>query len=115
MSGLRRLGTFTPARVGLARSGASIGTGAQLEFQLDHALARDAVHARMDVAELLAGIARLGLEGIALRSAVKAGPGERQTYLRRPDLGRRLHADSIQLVPVLIPDDDILGDVSRVG
>lgn len=94
MSGLRRLGAFTPARVGLARTGASIGTGAQLEFQLDHALARDAVHARLDVAGLLAGVSRLGLEGIGLRSAVEAGPGERQAYLRRPDLGRRLSAES---------------------
>ena len=94
MSGLRKLGAFTPARLGLARSGASIGTGAQLEFQLDHALARDAVYARLDVAGVLAGVARLGLEGVALRSAVEAGPGERQAYLRRPDLGRRLSMES---------------------
>ena len=94
MSELRKLGAFTPARVGLARAGTSIGTGAQIEFQLDHALARDAVHARLDVGEVLAGVARLGLEGVALRSAVDAGPAERQTYLRRPDLGRRLGASS---------------------
>jgi ethanolamine ammonia-lyase small subunit len=98
MSELRKLGAFTPARVGLARAGASIGTGAQLEFQLDHALARDAVHARLDVGEVLAGVARLKLEGVALRSAVDAGPAERQTYLRRPDLGRRLGASSVELL-----------------
>ena len=94
MSGLRKLGAFTPARVGLARNGVSIATGAQLEFQLDHALARDAVHARLDVAKILAGIEVLGLAGVALRSAIPVGPGERQTYLRRPDLGRRLSAES---------------------
>ena len=94
MSGIVKLGQFTPARVGLARSGTSIGTGPQLEFQLDHALARDAVHARLDVAGVLAGVARLGLEGVSLRSAVEAGPGERQAYLRRPDLGRRLSMES---------------------
>lgn len=94
MSEIRKLETFTPARVGLARTGASIGTAAQLEFQLDHALARDAVHTRLDVAGVLAGVARLGLETLALRSAVEAGPGERQAYLRRPDLGRRLGASS---------------------
>ncbi len=94
MSGIRKLGTFTPARVGLARAGTSVATAAQLEFQLDHALARDAVHARLDVAGVLAGIARLGLQGVTLRSAVEAGPGERQTYLRRPDLGRRLGSTS---------------------
>src|SRR5579863_9791240 len=106
MTGLRKLGAFTPARVGLARTGASVGTGAQLEFQLDHALARDAVHARLDVAGILAGVSRLGLEGVALRSAVEAGPGERQTYLRRPDLGRRLSVESASVLQrdFLLPD-----------
>jgi ethanolamine ammonia-lyase small subunit len=80
--------------VGLARAGASIATEEQLRFQLDHALARDAVHARLDVASLLAGVERLGLKGVALRSAVAGGAGDRQTYLRRPDLGRRLSAES---------------------
>ncbi len=94
MSGLSRLGLFTTARVGLARAGSSVATGAQLEFQLDHALARDAVHAKLDVTGILAGVERMGLAGIALRSAVEAGPGERQTYLRRPDLGRRLSVES---------------------
>jgi ethanolamine ammonia-lyase small subunit len=92
----RTLREFTPARVGLTRAGASIATEEQLRFQLDHALARDAVHARLDVAGVLAGIERLGLEAVALRSAVEAGPAERQTYLRRPDLGRRLGGASFE-------------------
>jgi len=108
MSELRKLGAFTPARVGLVRSGASIGTGAQLEFQLDHALARDAVHTRLDVAGILAGVERLGLEGVALRSAVPAGPGERQTYLRRPDLGRRLSAESAAVLTEISPPPDVV-------
>ena len=108
MSEIVKLGAFTPARVGLARSGASIGTAAQLEFQLDHALARDAVHTRMDVAGLLAGVERLGLAGLPLRSAVPAGPGERQTYLRRPDLGRRLSADSAGVLQRNSPPPDVV-------
>jgi len=94
----RGLREFTPARVGLASAGTSIATEEQLRFQLDHALARDAVHARLDIVGLLAGVGQLGLEGVALRSAVEAGPGERQTYLRRPDLGRQLGAKSIEAV-----------------
>jgi ethanolamine ammonia-lyase small subunit len=95
MSDLATLRRFTPARVGLARAGSAVGTEAQLAFQLDHALARDAVHARMDVSRMLEGLKGLGFDGIALRSAVPAGAEERQVYLRRPDLGRRLDEASV--------------------
>lgn len=108
MTGLRKLGAYTPARVGLARAGVSVGTTAQLEFQLDHALARDAVHALLDVAGILTGVERLGLESVALRSAVDAGPGERQTYLRRPDLGRRLGASSLKILQRNSPSPDLV-------
>lgn len=90
------LGRHTPARVGLGRAGAAIATEDQLRFQLDHALARDAVHARLDVAGMLDGLRRLGFEAVALQSAVEEGRGERQSYLRRPDLGRRLGEESAQ-------------------
>jgi len=108
MSGIRKLGGFTPARVGLAQTGSSIATNAQLQFQLDHALARDAVHARLDVVALLTGIVRLGLEGVALRSAVEAGPDERQTYLRRPDLGRRLGVAAVEALHADSPPADLV-------
>jgi ethanolamine ammonia-lyase small subunit len=94
----RGLRAFTPARVGLARTGNSVATREQLEFQLDHALARDAVHARLDVTGLLAGLTGLGLEALALRSAVEPAPDERKTYLLRPDLGRQLSQPSTQLL-----------------
>ena len=55
---LRDLRRLTPARVGLGRSGAGMPTDALLAFTLDHARARDAVHAAFDVAALMQGSAR---------------------------------------------------------
>jgi ethanolamine ammonia-lyase small subunit len=84
----------TPARVGLRQAGAALATSEQLEFQLDHALARDAVHAQLDVAGTLEGLQRIGLEAVALESQA----ADRTTYLRRPDLGRKLSAESAALL-----------------
>jgi ethanolamine ammonia-lyase small subunit len=89
---------FTPARVSLGRAGPAIPTREQLRFQLDHALARDAVHARLDVPALLRELRQRGMDCVALRSAVleESGHGERRVYLRRPDLGRRLDSKSTE-------------------
>ena len=83
---LRDLRDLTPARVGLGRTGASLPTEALLAFTLDHARARDAVHATFDVAAITDGLHELGLK--ALHVASRAG--DRKGYLGRPDLGRRL-------------------------
>src|SRR5882724_2960666 len=80
----------TPARIGLGRSGAGLPTAAHLDFQLAHARARDAVHAVFESARIAAEIEALGHEAVKLRSAA----GDRPHYLRRPDLGRRLAAQS---------------------
>jgi ethanolamine ammonia-lyase small subunit len=82
-SALRR---FTPAHVGLGRAGVSLPTATMLAFQAAHARARDAVHDALDVARVRDDLAALGLPTLSLRSAA----GDRATYLRRPDLGRRL-------------------------
>ena len=86
-AGLRRL---TAARIGLARSGASLATGPLLEFRLAHARARDAVHAPLDDERLRADLAALGAPVLAVASAVQ----DRPQYLMRPDLGRRLAPDA---------------------
>jgi ethanolamine ammonia-lyase small subunit len=84
-AGLRRL---TAARIGLSRAGASLATREMLDFQLAHARARDAVHAPLDETKLAEDLAALGAPVISVASAA----GDRQTYLMRPDLGRRLAA-----------------------
>lgn len=73
------LKSFTPARVALGRTGHSLPTAEILRFRLDHARARDAVYEPLDPASL-------GIPHILVRSAAP----DRATYLRRPDLGRRL-------------------------
>jgi ethanolamine ammonia-lyase small subunit len=84
----------TPARIGLGLSGTALPTAAQLDFQLAHARARDAVHAALDAERLLAELAEIGLEAVHLRSLA----ADRATYLRRPDLGRRLDEPSRQIL-----------------
>jgi ethanolamine ammonia-lyase small subunit len=86
----------TSARLSLGRTAAAISTNDHLQFQLDHALARDAVHAPLDVAMLTQGLQARNLHPILLRSAVEPHPNDRRTYLRRPDLGRKLHPESVQ-------------------
>ncbi len=86
---LRRL---TPARIALGRSGTSMPTGAQLDFQYAHAQARDAVHLAFDHAGLSAQLAEAGRASLLLHSAAS----DRHSYLQRPDLGRKLSEHSAQ-------------------
>jgi ethanolamine ammonia-lyase small subunit len=91
MTDLRDL---TPARVGLGRAGASMPTKALLEFTLDHARARDAVHAAFNVPALISGLNDLGLAAFDVSSRAS----NRKDYLLRPDLGRALDPASQQLL-----------------
>jgi ethanolamine ammonia-lyase small subunit len=75
---------LTAARIALGRAGHSLPTRELLAFQLAHARARDAVWRSLDVA------AFASLQPLFVKSAVR----DRATYLRRPDLGRRLSEDS---------------------
>lgn len=74
----------TRARIGLGRSGDALPTKALLDFQLAHARARDAVHGAVDFDTLAADL----VPHPTLR--VRSAAPDRATYLRRPDLGRRL-------------------------
>lgn len=78
-----RLRGLTTARIGLARSGASLATAPLLALRLAHAQARDAVAAELDPVALAEA---LGAPVLVVDSAA-AG---RREFLLRPDLGRRL-------------------------
>jgi ethanolamine ammonia-lyase small subunit len=86
-SQLRR---HTRARIALGRAGASLPTAQLLEFAADHADARDAVHSELDVRSLIDSFSSLGLPILSLRSRAP----DRESYLKCPDLGRRLDEPS---------------------
>ncbi|WP_448109453.1 ethanolamine ammonia-lyase subunit EutC [Pseudomonas azerbaijanoccidentalis] len=88
---LRRL---TPARIALGRTGTSMPTRAQLDFQYAHAQARDAVHLPFDHSALRSQLAERGHESVLLHSAAI----DRNSYLQRPDLGRKLSIESAQVL-----------------
>lgn len=88
----QELRRHTAARIALGRCGVSLPTVRQLEFQLAHARARDAVQLPFEPQQLEGRLAELGLATLTLRSAA----ADRQQYLQRPDLGRRLAGESSQ-------------------
>jgi ethanolamine ammonia-lyase small subunit len=78
------LRTTTRARIGLGRTGDALPVKDVLEFQLAHARARDAVHTPLDTAAIADALAPV--PSVIVRSLAT----DRETYLRRPDLGRQL-------------------------
>jgi ethanolamine ammonia-lyase small subunit len=90
---------LTPARIGLGRAGASLTTSALLDFTLDHARARDAVHAPFDAEAVASAILQQGREALAVHSQVQ----DRTEYLKRPDLGRKLSRKSQALLTAREP------------
>ncbi|CAN7184329.1 ethanolamine ammonia-lyase subunit EutC [Bosea sp. LjRoot237] len=82
----KRLAALTPARIALGRAGSGLPTSETLRFALAHARARDAVHAALDTDMLAREVGRIGLQVVRVQSRAPT----RDSYLLRPDLGRRL-------------------------
>ncbi len=102
---LAPLRRYTEARIGLGRFGSGLPTAAHLDFSEAHARARDAVHAVFDEDAIETELeATAGLRSIRVQSQAH----DRATYLRRPDLGRKLAAESVahlkQVVGNTTPD-----------
>src|SRR5687768_14864725 len=98
------LRTFTAARIGLARAGASLATAPLLDVRLAHARARDAVHEPLDVSRLATDLAALNLAVVHAESQAT----DRQQHLMRPDLGRRLARDSEAALSPHAGDHDVV-------
>jgi ethanolamine ammonia-lyase small subunit len=109
----QQLRQFTAARIALGRAGVSLPTQPQLAFQLAHARARDAVHLPLDAELLALDLERLGLiASVQQCLQLNSAAGDRQNYLQRPDLGRRLSDESAAMLralePGTQPDDERL-------
>ncbi len=95
---------FTAARIALGATGISQLTRAQLEFQMAHARARDAVHLPLDAANLAPALQAAWQQAspaLLLHSEAQS----RNVYLQRPDLGRRLDAPSRAILGAIDPVD----------
>ena len=78
----------TPARIGVGRAGLRPKTSTLLKFRFDHAAAVDAVHGDVDE-ELLKH-----MELFKVNTKVT----DKESYIRRPDYGRKLSDQAKQLI-----------------
>ncbi|TBL76474.1 ethanolamine ammonia-lyase subunit EutC [Paenibacillus thalictri] len=78
----------TPARIGIGRAGLRPKTEVWLKFRLDHAAAVDAVYGEVSP-ELLKSLDLF---------TVETRVSDKEEYIRRPDLGRRLSDEAIQTI-----------------
>jgi ethanolamine ammonia-lyase small subunit len=95
---------FTAARIGIGHTGISQPTAAQLDFQLAHARARDAVHDAFDTAALTEALAA-AWPGAPSPLVLNSAAENRNVYLQRPDLGRRLDAPARERLCALRGDN----------
>ena len=96
---------YTQARIGQGRSGCATPTAAQLEFQLAHAMARDAVHESWQLGRFADALAAKGWHTLSLATEIE----NRQHYLQRPDLGRILDQASRHALQTLgLPAVDVV-------
>lgn len=87
----QQLKSFTRARIAIGRVGSSLPTKEVLDFGLSHAMARDAVHLALDIEALERDIQQHDFTTLRVKSMA----ADRATYLLRPDMGRRLHEQSL--------------------
>jgi ethanolamine ammonia-lyase small subunit len=99
----------TPARLLVGRAGAGYRTATHLALRRDHAAARDAVHADLDLADLGTDlVSRFDLFEAQTQATSKAD------YLLHPDRGRRLddaaRAEIVRRCPSRVALQIVIGD-----
>lgn len=87
---IERIRARTPARVLAGRAGASYRTATQLKLRQDHAAARDAVRAELDLDRDLSAEFVRHWDILAVSTMARS----KDEYLHRPDLGRRLDSNA---------------------
>jgi len=87
-----KLKNFTDARIALGRVGCSVPTKPLLEFQLAHAQAKDAVLQALHIELFKRKLFHLNHQLLLIQSCAV----DKETYLKRPDLGRSLSENSRQ-------------------
>lgn len=85
------LKTFSNARIALGNVGGSLPLREVLDFRLAHAHAKDAVYSQLEVLSLKQQLEKYGPYVVSLKSMAE----NRDQYLKRPDLGKRLHPSSV--------------------
>lgn len=88
------LKAHTHARIALGNVGGALPTQEVLNFKLAHAEAKDAIFIPLNINELTQNISLFKLPIFTLKSRIK----NRNEYLKRPDLGRRLDEQSAQIL-----------------
>ncbi|GAA4557014.1 ethanolamine ammonia-lyase subunit EutC [Pseudonocardia xishanensis] len=102
MSGdlLRAAAERTPARLALGRAGVSVPTHRLLDFEEDHAAARDAVRRGLDLPRLRADLRAHGWQA---PHEVRSLAPDLGRHLLRPDLGRLLHPEDREQLAATTP------------
>ncbi|MGZ3757702.1 MAG: ethanolamine ammonia-lyase subunit EutC [Mucilaginibacter sp.] len=88
------LKAFTNAHIDIGLVGTTVPLKYSLEFKLAHAHARDAVYSLLDTERLFVKLKSFDLPILLLQSRAS----NRSQYLHRPDLGRKLNQQSLDLL-----------------
>ncbi len=88
------LKAHTHARIALGNVGGSLPTQEILNFKLAHAEAKDAIFIPLNINELTQKIEQFNLPLFTIKSRIQ----NRNEYLKRPDLGRRLDEQSVEII-----------------
>ena len=84
----------TKARIGLGNVGGALPTKQTLSLKLDHARAKDAVFSTLDTELLAHTLLEFQMPIFTLKSKVE----NKIDYLKRPNLGRRLDKNSLEIL-----------------